>query len=856
MDNPEPTSPIAVSDNFHFSHYYWRSWDLTTEALEDGFDLIIRPKPIKSEDIKLKFYNNVMEDPSNNIHFGKWDGIAIEEPDAYGKASEAMTDYMFELALDLQPHRRYARDFSYVDLGSGTGAAACQISQKYSNVSRATCLNLCHEQNIEASKITQDRGLGSTVEVVEGTFEDAPFADDTFDLAFSQDAFIHAVSKKQTYSEAYRVTKPGGAFVFCDLMAGDNPDLTQSEQEKFAESNVLNDWLTPSQNLEVMKEAGWGEVHYIDLTGDMRISFQLMLKKVNFILEHGHPGSNMNRVILMHYSKKVKERLKQIDRGVFKWCVCHARKPVSLELLCMPPVPFKNTSSLILEDKSEGTNVVVVDILTKMPKEKVETLPKTTKLLITLSAGLDHIDMKACADRGITVKQSGRDSITSHVVQYGLALIILGLRDAINQIGVPFPSKGWNLNWNCEGFPLTDSKIAIIGMGVIAKELVSQIRAIAPDTHILYHVPEAFRDNDAEQKYNLEYYKDLEHMAADCDILMPMCPLNKATEHIVNRSVLSKLKPSAGLLNIARGKVVDTDALVEILENKAIKYAILDTTFPEPLPEDHVLWKMDNCFILPHYATNTMAVRRALVEEIQPIVEDFYGLGHSDEKLKKLEKELRYDLAVAHRLTAKLGMDMLVWNHISARFKNGCLITPGRMLWNQIFPEDLVFSSSNVTADIIHAAIYAADPEIGAIIHLHTPAATAVSCLQDGFIPLTQDGAYFYKKVANYEWDGVSDDASEGPKITEAVRNVPGCNTLLMQNHGFVCFGKSVKEAWVLAYYFERCCEVQLRVMQTGAKISMPSKTVMENAAEVSYLPDFAPGVCEWDALCKDVSFD
>lgn len=853
-------SPIAVSDNFHFSHYYWKAWDLSTEESDTEYsdkDEFLTPNPVKHEDIKLKFYDNVIGDDSNNIHFGKWDNIAPDQPDAYGKASQAMTDYMFQLALDLQPHRRDQPDFSYVDLGSGVAASAISIAERYPQVARAACLNLCHAQNIAASESIQaNDSLLGRVEIVEGTFEDSPFPDATFDLAFSQDAFIHAVSKKKTYQEAYRVTKAGGAFCFCDLMAGDEPDFTAEEEVKFTETNVLNDWLTPAQNVQVCEEAGWKQVEFVDLTTDMRISFQLMLKKVNYTLEHEHL-SNMTRVLLMNYSKKIKERLVQIDRGVFKWAVIHARKPVQLELACKPPVPFCNTSDLILEQKpEEDTSIVVVDILHKMPRAKIEKLPKSVKLLITLSAGLDHIDTAACAERGIVVKQSGRDAITSHVVQYALAFIILGLRDALNQSGLPFPSSGWDLNWNCEGVPLTSAKIAIIGMGVIGTQLVSQIRAIAPDTDILYHVPDVFRDNDVEAKYKLQYYSDLEKMASECDILVPMCPLNKHTEHVVSKEVISKLKPTAGLLNVARGKVVDTDALTEALENKAIKYAILDTTFPEPLPKEHKLWKMENCHIFPHYATNTMAVRKALVEDIQPIIQEHYGLGCSDEKLKKMEKQLRFDLAVAHQLTASMNMDMLVWNHISARFKKGCLITPGRMLWKQVKPDDLVYSSSNVTADIIHEAIYEARSDIQAIIHLHTPAATAVSCLQDGFVPLTQDSAYFYGKVANYEWDGVSDDASEGPKITEAIRANPGCNTLLMQNHGYVCFGRSVREAWVLAYYFERCCEVQLRVMQTGAKITMPPAAVMKKAAEASYLPEFAPGVCEWDALCKEVSFE
>lgn len=665
------TDPICVSDTFHFSHYYWRSWDLSEAAnAEDSSGEeteVYKPKEVKSDDIKLKFYSQVMDDGSNNIHFGKWDGIPVDAPDAYGLAAEQATDYLWDLAMRLLPHRAQAKDFRYVDLGSGTGASAIRIVQHHDQVQEATCLNLCHEQNIEASKVAKQRYLTDRISVVDGTYEDAPFPGHSFDLAFSQDAFIHARSKGQAYNEAFRITKPGGAFVFSDLMAGENPDLSEAELQKFRESNSLNDFLDPVANKEALEAAGWKEVHFIDLTSDMRISFQLMLKKVNFILEYGSEygtaGSNMNRVLLRKYSQKIKDRLMQIDKGIFKWCVFHCRKPVVMDLMCKPPVPFVNTSSLIVEDDKlkDLSSVAVIDIVTKMPREKIEKLPKTVELLITMSAGLDHIDMQACKDHGIQVMQSGREAITSHVVQYVLSFVIIGLRDALSQLGVSFPKSGWNLNWNCEGKPLTDSKIAIIGMGVIGQELVRQMRALAPDTTIMYHVPECFRDVDAEGKYHLQYCGDLKTMAKECDILVPMCPLTKGTEHLVNDEVLACLRPDAGLLNMARGKVVDTDALTRALEKKQFKFAILDTTYPEPLSEDHPLWKMDNCFIFPHYATNTMAVRKALVEEIQPLVEEHFGLGHSDEKLRQQEQTLRHDLAVAHRLTANYGMDMLVW---------------------------------------------------------------------------------------------------------------------------------------------------------------------------------------------------
>ena len=209
------SAPIVVEDNFHFSHYYWNLWNLSTDSdAENDSDEehILKPKQMKNEDIKLKVYNQVMGNKNNNIHFGKWDGIPIEEKDAYGRASEAMTDYMIGLALDMQPHRRKANDLKFVDLGSGTGAAVVQILERADPhlVVHATCLNMCHEQNITAKAMVEERQLENQVEIIEGTFENTPFEESLFDLVFSQDSFIHSVSKKQTYSEAYRITKTGG----------------------------------------------------------------------------------------------------------------------------------------------------------------------------------------------------------------------------------------------------------------------------------------------------------------------------------------------------------------------------------------------------------------------------------------------------------------------------------------------------------------------------------------------------------------------------------------------------------------------------------------------------------------------
>ena len=288
-------------------------------------------------------------------------------------------------------------------------ASAIHLTEKHSlTIAEATCVNLCHEQNVTANERAAEQNLSDKINVVEASFDETPCPSNHYDLAFSQDAFIHAVSKEKVYAEAYRVTKPGGAFVFCDLICGNDPDLTVQELAAFAEKNRINDWLNPNQIIKTCTGTGWADVKFIDLSTDLRISFQLMLKKVTFVLEHDDTASSSNRVLLMNYRDSICRRITQIERGVFKWGVFHARKPVCMDLAVKPPVPFVKTNHLIIDTNEEKINesrtieknVVVVDIIKKMSKETIDALPSTVELLITMSAGLDHIDLDACKAKG------------------------------------------------------------------------------------------------------------------------------------------------------------------------------------------------------------------------------------------------------------------------------------------------------------------------------------------------------------------------------------------------------------------------------------------------------------------------
>ena len=126
------------------------------------------------------------------------------------------------------------------------------------------------------------------------------------------------------------------------------------------------------------------------------------------------------------------------------------------------------------------------------------------------------------------------------------------------------------------------------------------------------------------------------------------------------------------------------------------------------------------------------------------------------------ERRLREELAAAHWITNHFKLDDLVWNHISARCGAGTLITPGGMLFDEVTPENLVANSGNVTANVIHDAIYDARPDVQSVVHLHTRSAVAVSCLEQGFMCLDQNGSQFFgDMVAYHEYEGISDALSE-----------------------------------------------------------------------------------------------
>ncbi|KAG7362956.1 glyoxylate reductase [Nitzschia inconspicua] len=812
---------------------------------------------ITSDDVtaKRKFHDlmlHALEKDENARLFGL--GTVMHQ------SSDRMTDWLWGRARGMCPAFRALSSQSatikpdqvrYLDMGAGNGAAARWICKQDKRI-HITCIDVDPKQSVENRNLSDEEGLGSQIDVQQGSYErlNSDYSN-WFDGCMSQDAFIHAFDKLHAFSEAFRVTKGGGWLLISDLMRGDGKDGNE-EMEAFVKEHSITDWVTPNQCVDLATRAGWAEVKFIDCTAEIKVSLQGLLQKIKAMIEsRKYDGKNLQ--LLQTHRLRLSNRIGQADRGVFKWGIISGRKPYDVVFMSEPPVAPEPRAMInysineLSGDLKFGTDVLVVNIKEKLTRDMIMELPSTTRLIVTLSAGLDHICVEAAEERGIRIRRAAREAIVKSVADYLLSNIIFGLRNGFQNVGVPFPGASWNLTWNSDGVDLDCSKIGFIGMGAIAVETARRIRSLSKSCELVYHVPEGIRCRFEEGTHRM-YHVGIADLLSTCDVIVPMVPLTESTVGLITYSSFHLMKNTSVFINMARGKVVDTAGMLKALKEGLVRHAILDTTDPEPLPPDHELWNLKNCTITPHFATNTTFVRKELVEDIPNQVEDTL----EERGILRLEEQrMRIELSEAYRITREFGMDELVWNHISVLLSDGSfLITPGSRMFDDIGPGDLVKSSGNITADIIHEAVYKMRSDIKAIVHLHTPATVAVSCLEMGFVPLAQEAAPFVGRVARHPWHGVSNDREEQALIGECIKDSK-INTMLMENHGFCTFGRTLGEAWVLAYYFDKACQTQLNCLQTGQKINYPSEKVLAHAAEQSMLPEFLPGACEWEALRK-----
>lgn len=245
---------------------------------------------------------------------------------------------------------------------------------------------------------------------------------------------------------------------------------------------------------------------------------------------------------------------------------------------------------------------------------------KNLKLAITAGIGSDHVDLQAAIEKGITVAEvtyCNSNSVAEHNVMAILAL-------AHNYI----PSYQWVINkgWNIadcvlRAYDIEGMTVGIVGSGRIGLGTLKRLKPFDVKLHYTdrHRLPEK-----TEKELGLTYHANVESMVPLCDIISLSCPLHPETEHLFDDKLISKMKRGAYLVNTARGKICDRDAVARALQSGQLAGYAGDVWFPQPPPKDHPWRTMPHHGMTPHVAGTTLSAQARYAAGVREILECYF----------------------------------------------------------------------------------------------------------------------------------------------------------------------------------------------------------------------------------------
>ena len=258
-----------------------------------------------SEDA-VEFYSTVWG--GEDIHVGLYDDTKdIRE------ASRRTVDRMAATVGDLSGKK-------VLDIGAGYGGGARRIASEH-DAGHVTCLNIAPAENARNRKLTAEQGLEDRVSVVEGSFDDLPFEDASFDVVWSQDAILHAPDRGVVLSEVARVLKPGGDFIFTDPMQADGIGDTASLKPIYDRIHLAN-LASFGFYRDALKERGMDEVRIDDLSPQLRNHYAQVAEDLDAQrAELSTDDSFVDRML-----EGLAPWVRGADAGKLTWGIMHFRK--------------------------------------------------------------------------------------------------------------------------------------------------------------------------------------------------------------------------------------------------------------------------------------------------------------------------------------------------------------------------------------------------------------------------------------------------------------------------------------------------------------------------------------------------
>lgn len=251
-----------------------------------------------------------------------------------------------------------------------------------------------------------------------------------------------------------------------------------------------------------------------------------------------------------------------------------------------------------------------------------ERLQKAKKLKMSITAGIgsDHVDLQAAMDKGITVAEvtfCNSISVAEHAVMMILSLV----RNYIPSYQWVI-DKGWNIA-DCvtRSYDVEGMDVGIYGAGRIG---LAVLRRMKPFDVKLHYFDQYRLSAELEKELNLTYHETVESLFASCDIISIHTSLHPKTEHIVNDRLLKSMRRGAYIVNTARGKICDRDAIVRAVESGQLAGYAGDVWFPQPAPKDHPWRTMPHHGMTPHTSGTSLSAQARYAAGTREILECYF----------------------------------------------------------------------------------------------------------------------------------------------------------------------------------------------------------------------------------------
>ncbi len=276
---------------------------------------------------------------------------------------------------------------------------------------------------------------------------------------------------------------------------------------------------------------------------------------------------------------------------------------------------YDETSEDKILERVDGFTIVVTKEM-KVTGDIIRKFPHSVKMICEAGTGYNNIDLDAVREKGIIL--CNIPAYSSERVAHTAILMILNLASSM-QKQIRMLSEGNHDNFHkhlmVDHVELNGKTLGVIGYGNIAKEIIKVAQAMGMKILASTRTPRADVDNI--------HFTTNEEVLTQSDFISLNCPLNESTRHMINKETLAMMKPTAYLVNTARGALIDEKALIEALQNNVIAGAGLDVQEAEPLDDTSPLYSMDSVIITPHMGWRGLETRQRLVSLIQGNIRAF-----------------------------------------------------------------------------------------------------------------------------------------------------------------------------------------------------------------------------------------